>query len=48
MDGSGAKSCCLYIFSHIFVPQEYTFINRKVVSALVPEQFFVFLESYLF
>ena len=42
MDGSGAESCVLYSFPHMFGPQEYTLLNIKVVSALVPEQFFFF------
>ena len=40
MDGSGAESCGLYLFSHIFGPQEYTLVNMNVVSSLVPENIF--------
>ena len=42
MDGSGAKYCGLYFFPHMFGPQEYTLIDIKVVSALVPERIFFF------
>ena len=40
MDVSGAKSCVLYFFPHIFGSQECTLVYIKVVSALVPERIF--------
>ena len=40
MDGSGAESCGFYLFPHMFGPQEYTLVNRKVVSARVPDRIF--------
>ena len=45
MDGSGAESCGLYFFPHIFGPQEYTLVNIKVDSALVPERIFFFQQK---
>ena len=47
-DGSGAESYGLYFFSHMCGSQEYTLVNIKVVSALVPEGIFLFNKSYLF
>ena len=38
MDGFGAEFCGLYFFAHMFGPQEYTLVNIKVVSALVPDR----------
>ena len=32
----------------MFVPQEYTLVDIKVVSALVPKRIFFFKKSYLF
>ena len=48
MDGPGAKSCGLYFFPHMFGSQEYTLVNIKVVSALLPERIFFFKISYVF
>ena len=48
MKGSGAESCGLYSLSHMFSPQEYTLVNIKVVSSLVPERIFLLKKSYLF
>ena len=39
-EGSGAESRGLYFLSHMFILQEYTLVNTKVGSALVPEQIF--------
>ena len=48
MKGSGAGFYGLYFFPYVFGPQEYTLVNIKVVSALVPERIFFFKKTYLF
>ena len=44
---SGAKTCGLYLFPHIFDPQEYTWVNIKVVSAFVAGRTFFFFQEKL-
>ena len=44
-NGSGAGFYGLYFFPYVFGPQEYTLVNIKVVSALVPERIFFFQEN---
>ena len=40
MDGSGAESCGIYFFSHMFGPQEYTLAYIKVVRPWFRNEFF--------